>query len=216
MQPRRALARARTNEPPASTAERLEAGHQRDAVFALAFRAAPTVRGRPVKANMALFLAKTRLKAHGGDFFASADDRPPQRPRGPGARLKPACLEEARQIESESAFDGWTSARSSASIASHWMILLDFPKLCAKSAMHYEYAAPQRAPVFLFSPSIKRLSIKSGAESPQVCRRLVRLIRAAHGLFLEWRIIAHFDFGRRKGGCRCRVGRGRRSGTRST
>jgi len=64
MQPRRALAGARANEPPASTAERLGAGRQRNVVFALAFLAAPAVGGRPMRAMVRMIHIIAREHRH--------------------------------------------------------------------------------------------------------------------------------------------------------
>ena len=66
----------RLSSPPT---KRLSAGRQLNAIFALALLAAPSVRGCPMKADMALFLAEARFKPYGGGFFADADDRPSQR-----------------------------------------------------------------------------------------------------------------------------------------
>ncbi len=57
IQLRGALACARADEKPASTAERLRAGRQGDAVFALARLAGPSVRRGPMKLNITVVLA---------------------------------------------------------------------------------------------------------------------------------------------------------------
>ncbi|MGC2224770.1 MAG: hypothetical protein WA624_21615 [Methylocella sp.] len=91
MKPRSELACARADEPPSPLAERLSAGRQLDAIFALALLVAPSVRGCPMKADIAIFLSEARFKANGGDFFAGADDRLSQSPGGPRALLQPPC-----------------------------------------------------------------------------------------------------------------------------
>jgi len=57
MQPLGELACARADEPPSPPTERLSAGRQLNAIFALALLAAPSVRGCPMKADIAIFLA---------------------------------------------------------------------------------------------------------------------------------------------------------------
>jgi hypothetical protein len=74
MQPLGELARVRADEPPSPPTERLSAGRQLNAIFALALLAAPSVRGCPMKAGIAIFLSEARFKANGGDFFAGTDD----------------------------------------------------------------------------------------------------------------------------------------------
>ena len=74
MQPLGELARVRADEPPTPPTERLSAGRQLNAIFALALLAAPSVRGCPMKADIAIFLSEARFKANGGDFFTGADD----------------------------------------------------------------------------------------------------------------------------------------------
>src|ERR1700730_13315136 len=119
MQPLGELARVRANEPPSPATERLSAGRQLNAIFALALIAAPSVRGCPMKADIAIFLSEARFKANGGDFFASANDRPSQSPGGPRALLQPPRLEETRKVEGEAILNRRPPRRSSASVASH-------------------------------------------------------------------------------------------------
>jgi hypothetical protein len=57
MQLRGAFARARADEKPTPTAERLRTGRLRAAVFALARFAGPAIRGGPMKLNVAVILA---------------------------------------------------------------------------------------------------------------------------------------------------------------
>jgi hypothetical protein len=97
MQPLGELARVRADEPPTPPTERLRADRQLNAIFALALLAAPSVRGCPMKADIAIFISETCFKANGGDFFAGADNRPSQNPGGPRALLQPPRLEEARR-----------------------------------------------------------------------------------------------------------------------
>src|SRR5262249_40205232 len=52
------------HEPPSPATEGLRSGRQRDAVLALASLTAPAIGGCPIEANVALFRAKIRLKAH--------------------------------------------------------------------------------------------------------------------------------------------------------
>ena len=52
MQPLRELPRARADKPPSPPTERLSAGRQLNAIFALALLAAPSVRGCPMKADI--------------------------------------------------------------------------------------------------------------------------------------------------------------------
>jgi hypothetical protein len=90
MQPLGELARERANEPPTPPTERLSAGRQLNAIIALALLAAPSVRGCPMKADIAIFLSEARFKANVGDFFAGADDRPSQS-RGATTRVGAPC-----------------------------------------------------------------------------------------------------------------------------
>ena len=68
------FASVKADEPPSPSTERLSTGRQLNAIFALALLAAPSVRGCPMKAGIAIFLSEARFKANGGDFFAGADD----------------------------------------------------------------------------------------------------------------------------------------------
>ena len=139
MQPRGELACARADEPPSPPAERLSAGRQLNAVFALALLAAPPVRGCPMKADMALFLAEARFKADGGG--AGASDRPSQSPGDQSALLQPPRLEETRKVKGETILNCRSPSRSSASVASHADApLQDFPKFCVKlpTSCHYD------------------------------------------------------------------------------
>jgi hypothetical protein len=119
MQPPGELARVRADEPPSPSTERLRAGRQPNAIFALALLAAPSVRGCPMKADIAIFLSEPRFKANGGEFFAGADNRPSQSPGGPRALLQPPRLEETRKVEGETILNCRPPPRSSASVASH-------------------------------------------------------------------------------------------------
>jgi hypothetical protein len=78
MQLRGSSARARADQKPTSTTERLGPGGQINAVFALAGFACPWVRGGPVEPNVATVLAQIRLAPHGGDFPAGAAPSPSQ------------------------------------------------------------------------------------------------------------------------------------------
>jgi hypothetical protein len=76
------------NEPPSPPTKRLSAGRQLNAIFALALLAAPSVRGCPMKVDIAIFLSEARFKANGGDFFAGADNRPSRNLRFPARLIK--------------------------------------------------------------------------------------------------------------------------------
>jgi hypothetical protein len=62
------LARVRADEPPSPPTEKLSAGRQLNAIFALALLAAPSV--CPMKADIAISLSEARFKANGGDYWA--------------------------------------------------------------------------------------------------------------------------------------------------
>ncbi len=132
MQPLGELACVRADEPPSPPTERLSAGPQLNAIFALALLAAPSVRGCPMIISEACF------KANGGDFFAGANDRPSQSPGGPRALLQPPRLEETRQVEGETILNCRPPPRifRFRSLPCRKSF---FPKSRAKSAFNYRF-----------------------------------------------------------------------------